>query len=78
MLELLDYKMSVSNNYIIKSCFSIYMNTSNTWIGHNLSYLRYNCNCSIFEFDYKHCMKLIYKTTLTNADTAKLSVLKHL
>ena len=42
------------------------MNISNTCIGHNLSYMRYKPNCSIFEFDYKYCMRLLYKRTLTN------------
>ena len=70
--------MSVSNNYIVKSCFFSCMNNSNTCIGHNLSYLRYKFNCSILEFDYKHCLRLLYKSTLTNVDNANLNVLKNL
>ena len=42
------------------------VNNNNTYIGQNLSYLRYKFNCSIFEFDYKHCMILLHKNTLTN------------
>ena len=52
----LYYKMSVSNNYIIKNRFFSSMNNSNTYIGHNLSYLKYKFNCSILEFNYKYYM----------------------
>ena len=33
----------------------------------------YKFSCSIFEFDYKHYIRLLYKSTLTNAN---LNVLK--
>ena len=31
-------------------------------------------NCSILEFGYRHCMRLIYKSTLTNVDNFNLNV----
>ena len=31
----------------------------------------------MIEFDYTHCMRLLYKSTLTNVDTAKFNVLKN-
>ena len=52
------------------------MNNSNTCIDHNLLYVRYKFDCSIFEFDYQHYMKLFFKSTLTNIDTANLNVIK--
>ena len=73
----LYYKMSVADNYIVKCCFFSCMSNGNTCIEHNLSYLRYKFNCSIFKFDYKHSIRFLNKSTLTNIDTANLNVLKH-
>ena len=70
----LYYKISMSNNYIVKSYFFNRVNNSiNTGIGHNLSYLRYKFNYSIFEFYNEH-NEILYQN-IFNADTANLNVI---
>ena len=54
------------------------MNNSDICIGHNSPNLRYKFNCSIFEFNSKHCMRLLYKSIVIKVDTASLNVIKNL
>lgn len=55
------------------TCHQLYLSVDQTNVKHKHAY---SLDKLTFKFDFKHCMGLLYKSTLTNVNIAGLNVLK--